>query len=180
MALERQWATTTPPTAGAHQGIIGLGRTKVTLTQQLLYVPHLRRLYNFKFGAWTQLMQFLVVGGLGTIVNLALLTMLLAAAAPASAAVAIAILVSVCFNFVLNRRFSFSAARHQPWVRQFVKFIAAYSLGVLINYVVTLSLLARLAGLRPQTAAVAGIAAGTAFNFLTSRFLVFRLSYVRS
>jgi dolichol-phosphate mannosyltransferase len=150
------------------------GKSKLTLKQQLLYLQHLRRLYIFKFGVWTQLMQFLVVGGLGTIVNLALLTMLLAVEVPTAAAVAAAILLAVCFNFVLNRRFSFSLARHQSWVRQFFGYIAACSVGVLINYLVTLSLMARLDGLRPQTAALAGIAAGTAFNFLTSRYLVFR------
>jgi dolichol-phosphate mannosyltransferase len=156
-----------------------VGRSMLTPKQQLSYVRHLRRLYIFKFGVWTQLMQFLVVGGLGTIVNLTLLTMLLALAVPTAAAVATAIWLAVCFNFVLNRRFSFSLARHQSWVRQFVGFIAAYSFGVLINYAVTLGLLARLNGLRPQTAALAGIGAGTALNFLTSRYLVFRLSYVR-
>jgi putative flippase GtrA len=99
---------------------------------------------------------------------------------PTAPAVGSAIVLSTCFNFVLNRRFSFSPARHQPWLRQFFGFMAAYSIGLLINYVVTLGLLARLDGLRPQTAAVAGIAAGTVFNFLTSRYFVFRMAYVDS
>ena len=46
------------------------GQSKLTMKQQLLYLQHLRRLYIFKYGVWSQLMQFLVVGGLGTIVNL--------------------------------------------------------------------------------------------------------------
>jgi dolichol-phosphate mannosyltransferase len=154
------------------------GTSTITLKQQLLYLQHLRRLYIFKFGVWTQLMQFLVVGGLGTIVNLSLLTMLLAMGLPTAAAIGSAIVLAMCFNFTLNRRFSFSLARHRSWVRQFFGFGAACSVGVLINYLVTLSLLARLNGVRPQTAAVAGIAAGTAFNFLMSRYLVFRMSYV--
>jgi dolichol-phosphate mannosyltransferase len=157
-----------------------VGTSKVTLKRQLLYLRHLRRLYIFKFGVWTQLMQFLVVGALGTIVNLSVLTLLLAMSSPTAPAVGSAIVLSTCFNFVLNRRFSFSPARHQPWVRQFFGFMAAYSIGLLINYVVTLGLLARLDGLRPQTAAVAGIAAGTVFNFLTSRYFVFRMAYVDS
>jgi dolichol-phosphate mannosyltransferase len=154
------------------------GTSKITLKQQLLYLQHLRRLYIFKFGVWTQLMQFLVVGGLGTIVNLSLLTILLAMGVTTAAAIGSAIVLAMCFNFALNRRFSFSLARHRSWVRQFFGFGAACSVGVLINYLVTLSLLARLDGVRPQTAALAGIAAGTAFNFLMSRYLVFRMSYV--
>lgn len=34
-------------------------------------------------------------------------------------------------------------------------------------------------GLRPQAAALIGIAAGMMFNFVTSRYLVFRMSHVR-
>src|SRR5438477_196866 len=53
------------------------GESKLTFKQQLLYLKHLRRLYIFKYGVWTQLMQFLFVGLLGTVVNLAVLTVLL-------------------------------------------------------------------------------------------------------
>jgi dolichol-phosphate mannosyltransferase len=155
------------------------GQSKLTLIQQLLYLKHVRRLYIFKYGVWSQLMQFLIVGGLGTIVNLALLTMLIAIGARTAVAVGGAILLSVCFNFVLNRRFSFSLARQRPWIPQFFSYMAASSIGALINYAVTLFVLARITGLRPQAAAMIGIAAGTSFNFVTSRYLVFRLSHIR-
>jgi dolichol-phosphate mannosyltransferase len=155
------------------------GTSKLTLKQQLLYLQHLRRLYTFKHGVWTQLTQFLVVGGLGAVVNLTLLTLLLAIGAPVAASVAGAILLAMCFNFVLNRRFSFSLARRRPWVPQFLSFLAASSVGAFINYATTLLVLAQLTGARPQTAAAIGIAAGTSFNFITSRYLVFRLSHIR-
>ena len=103
------------------------GESKLTLAQQLLYLRHLRRLYIFKYGAWTQLTQFLVVGGLGTIVNLVVLTNLVARNVPTQVAVAAAIFVAMCFNFVLNRRFSFSLARGGSWLRQFFGFVAASS-----------------------------------------------------
>ena len=156
------------------------GESKLTMKQQLLYLQHLRRLYIFKYGLWSQLMQFLVVGGIGTIVNLAALTLLLAAGLATEIAVAAAIFVAMCSNFVLNRRFSFSYAREGPWVRQFLGFAAASSLGALVNYATTMFVLARIVGAPPQLAALVGIAAGTAFNFLTSRHLVFRMSHVRS
>jgi len=155
------------------------GTSKLTLKQQLLYLRHVRRLYVFKYGVWTQLLQFLVVGGLGTLVNLFLLTLLIAARVPMAAAVAGAIALSMCFNFVLNRRFSFSQARRKPWRPQFASYIAASSVGAIINYAVTLFALGHLTGAPPQLAAVAGIAAGTSFNFVTSRYLVFRRSHVR-
>jgi dolichol-phosphate mannosyltransferase len=156
------------------------GQSKLTLKQQLLYLQHLRRLYMFKHGLWTQLMQFLTVGALGTAVNLALLTLLLWLGLAMRPAVAAAILLSMCFNFILNRRFSFSFARGGSWVRQFLGFVAACSVGAVINYATTLFVHARLPSANPQLAALVGIAVGTGFNFLSSRYLVFRRSHIRA
>jgi len=156
-----------------------LGKSKLTMRQQLLYIKHLRRLYTFKFGAWSQLVQFLTVGGLGTVVNLVLLTLFLQLDLPANVSVAAAIILSMVFNFVLNRRFSFGESRKDSWVRQFVGFMAACSVGALINYAVTLLFMGKTFSLRPQLAAVIGIAAATAFNFIASRYLVFRSSHIR-
>ena len=156
-----------------------LGKSKLTMRQQLLYVKHLRRLYTFKFGAWSQLVQFLTVGGLGTVVNLALLTAILRVGLSPKPAVATAIVLSMCFNFVLNRRFSFGESRQDSWIRQFAGFMTACSVGALINYAVTLVFMGGRFVLRPQLAALVGIAAATAFNFVASRYLVFRSSHIR-
>jgi len=155
-----------------------LGKSKLTMRQQLLYIKHLRRLYTFKFGAWSQLVQFLTVGGLGTLVNLVLLTFLLRLGLALKPAVALAILLSMVFNFVLNRRFSFGESREQHWLKQFMGFMTACSIGAVINYVVTL-VFADTFALRAQLAALVGIAAATAFNFIASRYLVFRSSHIR-
>jgi dolichol-phosphate mannosyltransferase len=156
-----------------------LGKSKLTARQQLLYLKHLRRLYTFKFGAWSQLVQFLTVGGLGTVVNLVLLTLFLRLGIADRPSVASAIALSMVFNFVLNRRFSFGESRKESWLRQFVGFMAACSLGALINYVVTLWLMGRVFRGWPQVSALFGIAAATAFNFIASRYLVFRSAHIR-
>jgi dolichol-phosphate mannosyltransferase len=155
------------------------GESKLTLKQQILYVQHLRRLYIFKYGAWTQLLQFLVVGALGTAINLIALTLLLLVGLPSKGAIGGAIFLSMCFNFVLNRRFSFSHARSEAWFRQFVGFVAASSLGAVVNYLTTVYLLARAPHLRPQVAAVIGIGVGMTLNFVASRYLVFRRRHIR-
>ena len=155
------------------------GKSKLTFKQQLLYLQHLRRLYVFKYGVWSQLVQFLLVGGFGTLVNLIALTGLLAAGLGTRPAVAASIFVSMVSNFALNRRFSFSFARKGPWLRQFLGYIAASSVGALIQYAVTVLMLKQFSGLRPQMAALVGIAAATAFNFVASRYLVFRVSHIR-
>jgi dolichol-phosphate mannosyltransferase len=156
------------------------GKSKLTFRQQILYLQHLRRLYIFKYGAWTQLMQFLIVGGMGTVVNLTALSALLALTLPRRPAIAVAIFVAMCFNFVLNRRFSFSASRNRPWPKQFLKFVAASSVGALINYATTLFVSERVSGIRLQVAALIGIVVGTLFNFVASRYLVFRGSHIRA
>jgi dolichol-phosphate mannosyltransferase len=156
------------------------GKSKLDFRQQLLYLKHLRRLLIFKYGVWSQLAQFLIVGGLGTLVNLLTLTLLIAAHVPLRAAVGSAILVSMTSNFVLNRRFSFGSARQGSWWRQYLRFLAASSIGALLNYAVTLTLLAYIPALPPQLAALIGIAVGTGVNFLASRYLVFNTVEVRS
>ncbi len=110
-------------------------------------------------------------------VNLAVLTMLLPYGFRAGLCVALAIVVSMVWNFVLNRRFSFSYARDQSILRQFAAFIAACSVGGIVNYVSTMALWGRLPS--AQLAAVFGVIAGTLFNFLASRFWVFRARYVK-
>jgi dolichol-phosphate mannosyltransferase len=156
-----------------------LGKSKLTMRQQLLYIKHLRRLYTFKFGTWSQLVQFLTVGGLGTVVNLVLLTLFLHLGVSTRLSVALAIVLSMVFNFVLNRRFSFGETRREGWLRQFIGFMSACSLGALLNYAVTLLLIGKAFGMRPQLAALVGIVAATAFNFIASRYLVFRSSHIR-
>ena len=155
------------------------GESKLTLTQQLLYLQHLRRLYIFKWALWSQLTHFLAVGALGTAVNLGLLTILLALGLSTRLSVAVAIALSIGFNFVLNRRFSFAGAHHQPWMPQFVTYVGASSVAALINYAVTILVLGRVPGIRPQVGALAGIAVGTLFNFVAGRYLVFRMTHIR-
>ncbi len=150
------------------------GKSKLDLKQQLLYLQHLRRLFIFKYGVLSQLLQFLLVGGLGTLVNLLTLTLLMSARVPIHWAVGCAILISMTSNFVLNRRFSFSFARWGPWWPQYLRFLAASSVGALLNFAVTLTVLAYIPGLPPQLAALFGIAIGTGVNFLASRHLVFK------
>lgn len=151
-----------------------LGESKLTLKEQLLYLKHLRRLYNFKFGAWSHLAQFLVVGATGLVVNLVVLTALEWAGMSVPWAVALSIITAMLSNFALNRRFTFSDARHQNVWAQLAGFIGACSIGAAINYAVTLWIAHQTPELPIQVAALGGVVAGTAFNYLTSRFLVFR------
>jgi dolichol-phosphate mannosyltransferase len=153
------------------------GRSKLSLREQINYIRHLRRLYVYKYGNWSHLAQFLLVGFSGLIVNLLILTLLLRERVPERPAIAAAIVISMLWNFVLNRRFSFSYARHQPVLRQLLGFMAACAFGAVVNYCTTIAVWQALR--YKQLAALLGVVAGTFFNFGASRFLVFRMKHVR-
>lgn len=157
------------------------GDSKLTFREQLKYIQHLRRLYIHKFGTAMHFAQFLVVGASGVIVNLAVLSLLLFFGVAAWISLAMGIAVSVVTNFVLNRRFSFSYARDgDPW-KQFVGFVGASSVGMVVNYATALYVSTRFAPDAPfalQLSALVGIAAGMAFNFVGNRYFVFRKRFI--
>jgi dolichol-phosphate mannosyltransferase len=152
------------------------GQSKLSFKEQMRYVQHVRRLYIYRFGFFTQLIQFLFVGTTGLVVNLLTLTLLLSLGVSERAAIVVAIAVSILSNFLLNRRFSFSHARNQSFFGQLLGFVSASSLGALVNYAVTVSLLPRVGV--PQIAATIGVVCATGLNFLASRYLVFRRKHV--
>lgn len=155
------------------------GESKLTLVQQALYLRHLWRLYLHKFGLWTPLVRFLVVGGIGTLVNLGLLSGLVALQVPARYAVALAIALAMGSNFVLGRRFGLALPRDRGLAGQLAGYATASLPGALVNYLATLLADARVPGLSIQAAALVGIAAGAAFNLVASRYLAFKAKHVR-
>ncbi len=158
------------------------GESKLTLKQQVQYIQHLRRLYIHKFSNTMHLLQFFVVGGSGVIVNLAVLTVLLQLGLPEAVCLAGGIAISLVTNFLLNRRFTFSYARGSRIWTQFAGFVASSSVGMAVNYSVALYLRAEVLPETPyalQLAALLGIAGGMIFNFLGSRYVVFRKNYIR-
>jgi dolichol-phosphate mannosyltransferase len=154
------------------------GESKLSLREQLRYLQHVRRLYIYKFGNWSHLAQFLVVGASGLAVNLLLLTAFVAAGVARTAAVAAAIFLSMVWNFALNRRFTFSYARREPILKQFVGYVSTSAVGAVVNYLVTMWLWDSFH--YNQIAAAIGVVAGTAFNFAGSRYVIFRKKHFKS
>jgi dolichol-phosphate mannosyltransferase len=153
------------------------GQSKLSFREQLRYIKHLRRLYIYKYGTWSHFAQFLCVGVSGLLINLLALTVLLRMNVGEKPAVGVAIVISMIWNFVLNRRFSFSYARGQSIVKQFFGFVAACAVGAVVNYFTTINVW-QLTQYK-QVAAVIGVLAGTMFNFVASRFVVFRSKHIR-
>ena len=157
------------------------GESKLTFREQLRYVKHLRQLYLYKFTNTMHVLQFLVVGIIGTGVNLAVLTVLSGFGTSMTLALGGGIGTSLIGNFLLNRRFTFSYARHENIWRQFAGFVSASLIGMVANYAVALTLASEILANRPfglQIAALVGIAAGLLFNFVGSRYFVFRKRHI--
>jgi dolichol-phosphate mannosyltransferase len=154
-----------------------LGKSKLTFLQQLKYLRHIGRLYLYRFGARNRFAQFLTIGLSGGLVNLVLLSVLLRLHAPTRLAIGAAIVVSMLSNFFLNRRLAFSYARTQAIPSQLLGFAAAFSGGAVVNFFTTVA--AWPAFRHKQVAAMLGIGAGFALNFVACRFALFRQRHVK-
>jgi dolichol-phosphate mannosyltransferase len=155
-------------------------------------VRHLKRLADHRFGNFSRLIQFCAVGGSGMVVDLTcyFLFQPLCAGIPALArhtvppthvtvalatARALAIGVALVWNFSLNRRLTFSYARHGSAARQFVTYVLGNSLGIALSLALSLGLPRKVPFFNAHKllAAVVGIVAGTGVSFSMSRWVVF-------
>jgi dolichol-phosphate mannosyltransferase len=155
------------------------GKSKLSIREQLRYLRHLRRLFMYRYGTSSELMQFVVVGASGVLVNLGVVTALLRSGAAAPVGIAGGIVASICGNFYLNRRFTFSHSRGGHMPTQFLGYVLSVSFGSLVNYTIALSLLERLPGLAPQIASLGGIGAATVVNFVALKYIVFKRRHYR-
>jgi len=151
------------------------GQSKLSLREQVNYLRHLKRLYEFRYRNWAYASQFLLVGASGMVIDLVTFALLLHWL-PTGIARGGAIWVAMTWNFVLNRNLTFSYARGGAVLRQYVGFCGSCLLGAVVNWSLSVWLCAatQFFASHKLSAAVLGVVAGTAFNFLLCRYLVFR------
>ncbi len=151
------------------------GESKLTLKEQFNYLRHLKRLYEFKLGRLADPLKFCIVGSTGLVVDLITFSLLLAVA-PLSVARALAIWTAMTSNFWLNRHFTFCKSRRRPFVRQYLMFCTSCLMGAVVNWSISVGLCAMVAFFDQQKilAAIVGVLAGTAFNYMLSSRVVFR------
>jgi dolichol-phosphate mannosyltransferase len=153
----------------------------------------IKRLADDRFGNYSRLLQFCVVGASGMVVDLscyALFQVVLAHTALAgltvslfgarqpldlAAAGALAIAIALVWNFSLNRRLTFNDARHGSIPRQFVTYALGNALGIALSFSLRLFLPSRIGFFQRHklAAAVVGIVAATGISFSMSRWVVF-------
>lgn len=153
---------------------------------------HVKRLADDRFGNASRLIQFCAVGASGMVVDLTTYaafqlvfsrTRLATRTAPfvggqldLAAAGAVAIALALTWNFSLNRRLTFSYARHGSLVRQFLTYALSNALGIALSFSLRLYLPAHVGFFQSHrlAAAVVGIVSATGISFSMSRWLVFR------
>jgi dolichol-phosphate mannosyltransferase len=151
------------------------GESKLSFREQLNYVRHLKRLYEYRFCNWAYLALFLAVGATGMVVDLLTYVTLLLWL-PTGWARGLAIWVAMSWNFFLNRKLTFTYASKDALLRRYLSFCASCSVGATINWCVSIWLTSALPAATGNKllAASAGIIAGTAFNFVLCRYVVFQ------
>ncbi len=143
------------------------GESKLSTKELVNYVLHLINLTPY-----TTVIKFLIVGGLGTAVNLGVLYVLRyfigLQHAVASAA---AIEVSVINNYSFHERWTFKGRGGGSWVRRLLKFHLTTSLAIATQYV-TSQLLHYGLGVESVISQLTGILLGFIINyFLSSRYV---------
>jgi dolichol-phosphate mannosyltransferase len=164
---------------------LNIGRLSLNDTRQL------KRVLDQRFGTFSRLIQFCMVGASGMVVDLsfyALFQMLFARIWPGSmshspsqfswplaSARALAILVALVWNFTLNRRLTFNDSRSGSIVRQFLTYTLGNALGIAVSMTLSLWLPMRLTFFAQHrlAAAVVGIIVATGISFSMSRWVVF-------
>jgi dolichol-phosphate mannosyltransferase len=154
-------------------------------------VRPIKHLLDSRFGNYSRLVQFCMVGASGMVVDLssyAVLQWLLAFTVLAerqsalfgcpwhlALAAALAISTALVWNFALNRRLTFNDARRGSVVRQFFTYALSNALAIALSFSVRLYLPTHVAffGRHRLAAAVVGIVAATAISFSMARWLVF-------
>lgn len=170
---------------------VSIGPTRARAFPGLDEVRHIKRLADHRFGNISRLLQFCVVGASGMVVDLsfyALFQWLLRGGAlsglrapivggPLDLAVAgcLAIGIALTWNFLINRRLTFSDARSGPILKQFLVYALSNALGVSLSLTLRLLLPRYVAFFQAHKlmAAVVGIVAATGVTFTMARWLVF-------
>jgi putative flippase GtrA len=116
-------------------------------------------------------LRFVVVGGIGFVVDAGLLEALRALGAPALAARVPAICGALVVTWLLNRTFSFGT-KTRPSLAEFLAYASVSAVSAAVNYLIFTVLV--LADLHPIAAVAIATAITMVLNFTGYRKLVFR------
>ena len=152
------------------------GESKLTLSEQLKYLRHLRRLYQYKFKTKAEFFQFAAVGSSGFIVDLGFYLLLQMFGLSHTVARAISFWPAVSWNWMLNRVITFSHREKTPKATQWGAFASSSLLGFAVNYgtYYTLTTFVPFFQEHMILALIVGVLMGMGFNFSISNLFIFK------
>jgi dolichol-phosphate mannosyltransferase len=161
------------------------GESKLSLKEQIYYVVHIKRLFEYKYKTLAEFTKFCLIGGLGmmvdlTFVYLSMQIFMIFGMVPKLFQFRIARVIGFVFavtgNFLLNRRFTFSRAEQGNIYRQYLSFFVVSLIGFTVNWFLSVYLYEHVAFFNTHylIAAFMGILGGTAINFSGSKLFVFK------
>jgi dolichol-phosphate mannosyltransferase len=153
------------------------GESKLSLKEQMKYLLHLKRLYEYKFKVLFEFVKFSLIGFLGMCVDLTFTYVakdiwLL----PFYIARAVGFVFALTSNFLLNRRFTFANAREGNLAKQYIRFFVICILGFFVNWLISVYLYYNLPFFYSHylIASFLGVLGGLTVNFTGSKFIVFK------
>jgi dolichol-phosphate mannosyltransferase len=152
------------------------GESKLDWRQQVAYLRHLARLADYRFPRRWRLVKYCLVGLCGAMADLSVFAFALRNGTEMATARAVGIATGMTCNFIGNDRFTFGTSQLPGAFHRYLRFVLACGVGNVISFAVALllpTLVPRLIQL-PILCAVAGILAGTLFNFTASQSWAFR------
>jgi dolichol-phosphate mannosyltransferase len=146
------------------------GESKLSLREQILYLLHLKRLYDYRYPRATFTTQFCAISIGGGVLSLLVLALLRAVGLPFGLAYALAIGVGVFGRFWPNRWLTFDLMERHPAGPQFLRYLGMTSIGAAANWLVATGLINRDARFsrHEMIAALVGLLADGAINFIIS------------
>jgi len=152
------------------------GESKLNLRQQVLYLRHLRWLYQFRYPVLSEMFQYGMVGLSGLAVDLAAFSTLFRLFhVHHLASRAASFVVAATWNWAWNRRITFEGARAHKRLPQWAGFLLVSGVGFLLNWGIYYLLTTHSSFFFSvkELALVVGVVAGFLFNYLGARQVVF-------
>ncbi len=153
------------------------GESKLSLKEQVKYLLHLKRLYEFKYKTLTEFITFSAVGSSGMIADMLCVYITFGILfIPYRISRALGFICALTSNFFLNRRFTFSLANKGNLFRQYTTFIAVCIVGFILNWSISVYLFEHMSFFNTHylISAFMGILGGLLVNFLGSKLLAFK------
>lgn len=153
------------------------GGSKLSLKEQMLFLRHVRRLYQYRYPTWTEFVQFGLVGSTGVVIDLAIyLAVQVMFSIDHKTARAYSFVGAASWNWALNRLITFTERQKMSKRIQLPAFLLTSSLGFAVNwgsYIMLTSYVPFFDENRIM-ALLIGVVLGMGLNFMAAKLFVFR------